>query len=212
MHLLVTDVLTCPRCGPRFGLILLADRIEARRVLEGRLGCANCREQYPIRGGYAELRLPPTSALPSPPPTGEAAGPVEEEDAVRLAALLGVSGGRGNYLIVGPGARLAPAIAALVPDAEILAADPELAGLPEQPGVTRLASGPQLPFSDRSLRAVALTGEGVSLEEALRVLAPAGRIVLDPAPPQTAERLRAAGLQILLDQEGVVVASPPVTR
>lgn len=51
MHLLLTDILSCPRCGPEFGLILLADRIEARRVLAGILGCANCRSKYPIREG-----------------------------------------------------------------------------------------------------------------------------------------------------------------
>ena len=43
MHILLTDTLTCPRCGPDFGLILLAERIEGRRVMDGHLGCANCR-------------------------------------------------------------------------------------------------------------------------------------------------------------------------
>ena len=46
MHILLTDVVTCPRCGPEFGLILLADRFEERRVMQGRLGCPNCREEY----------------------------------------------------------------------------------------------------------------------------------------------------------------------
>lgn len=51
MHLTLTDKLTCPRCGPDSGLILLADRIRDRRVLEGSLDCADCMERYPIRGG-----------------------------------------------------------------------------------------------------------------------------------------------------------------
>jgi uncharacterized protein YbaR (Trm112 family) len=51
MHIVLTDVLTCPRCGPEFGLILLAHHVEARRVSSGALGCSNCREKYPIVEG-----------------------------------------------------------------------------------------------------------------------------------------------------------------
>lgn len=61
MHILLTDILSCPRCGPEFGLILLADRIEARRVLAGTLGCANCRSKYAIRDGVADLRAAPSA-------------------------------------------------------------------------------------------------------------------------------------------------------
>lgn len=207
MHILVTDILTCPRCGPRFGLILLADRMEERRVYEGSLGCPNCRERYAVRGGFADLRYPP-----GPPHAAVAEGEIAEDAAIRLAALLGITGSPGRFLIMGPGANLARAIAVLVPEVEILAADPALAALPEQPGVSRLDAGVVLPFASHSLRAVALTAGDERLEEALRVLAPGGRIVLDPAVPGSADRLREAGLRILLDQEGVVVASPPVDR
>lgn len=207
MHILTTDVLTCPRCGPDYGLILLADRIEQRRALEGRLGCSNCREEYAVHAGFADLRYPPGSPLAAAP-----AEEVAEGAALRLAALLGIGAGPGRYLIVGPGALLAPAIAALVPDAEILASDPALAGVPEQPGVSRIASGAALPLRSRILRSIALTGRDEPLEEALRVLAPGGRLVLDPAPEGASERLRERGLRILLDDEGVVVASPPLDR
>ncbi|HWK89996.1 MAG TPA: Trm112 family protein, partial [Longimicrobium sp.] len=57
MHILLTDLLTCPRCGPEHGLVLLADRIEERRVVRGRLGCPNCRETYPVAGTVADLRV-----------------------------------------------------------------------------------------------------------------------------------------------------------
>lgn len=207
MHILVTDILTCPRCGPDFGLILLADRLEERRIYEGSLGCANCREQYAVHGGLADLRYPPGPALPS-----VAALEVAEDAAIRLAALLGITGSPGRFLIIGSGAALAPTIAALVPEVEILAVDSALASFPEQPGVSRVAAGASLPFASHSLRAVALTGGDERLAEALRMLAPGGRIVLDPAAPGGADALRGAGLQILLDEEGVVVASPPLDR
>ena len=63
MHLLLTDRLTCPRCGPEFGLVLLADRLEDRRVLEGALGCPNCRDRYPVRDGFGDLRPPPRTDI-----------------------------------------------------------------------------------------------------------------------------------------------------
>ena len=56
MHLLLTDRLTCPRCGPSFGLILLADRMNDRRVVDGVLGCPNCRDGFPVRDGFGDLR------------------------------------------------------------------------------------------------------------------------------------------------------------
>ena len=58
MYILLTDALTCPRCGPEFGLLVLADRMEERRVIEGRLGCANCRSAFPIRDAAADGWIP----------------------------------------------------------------------------------------------------------------------------------------------------------
>lgn len=204
MHILLTDQLTCPRCGADFGLILLADRMEDRRVIEGRLGCANCREEYPVRGGMADLRFPPGPPLPA---TGLPADS-DSEAALRLAALLGLSGGRGMALIAGPGARLAKAVAALIDETEVVTVDPNLAALGEQPGVSRFAARDELPFASRSMRGVALTGGDGLLDEAVRVLASGGRIMVEQADSATAHRLREAGLEVLLEQDGVVVASP----
>jgi len=55
MHIQLTDILTCPVCGPQHGLILRADRIVERRVRDGALGCPHCRRQYEIRGSAAFL-------------------------------------------------------------------------------------------------------------------------------------------------------------
>lgn len=207
MLILVTDLLACPRCGPEFGLVLLADRLEERRVLEGRLGCPNCRESYPVRGGVADLRLPGAGA----PAAGEGA-PDDPGAAVRLAALMGLAGVRGVALVAGPGARHARAIAALVPEVEVVAVDgaPSTGG---EPGVSRLVVGEgPLPFRGGHLRAAALTGgraDPATLHEHLRVLAPAARLVVDPAPAGTAARLAAAGARLLLDEPGVAVAAAP---
>jgi hypothetical protein len=139
---------------------------------------------------------------------------------VRLAALMGLAGASGMAVIAGPGARHAAAVHALVPELEVIAvsdavppadsAPPADVGAPE-PGVSRvLASGAGLPFRG-GLRAAALTGgaDEARLREGLRVLAPGARLVVDPAPAETAERLRGLGAEVLLEEDGVVVARAP---
>jgi uncharacterized protein YbaR (Trm112 family) len=204
VHILLTDRLACPRCGPGFGLVLLADRIAERRVLEGRLGCPNCREQYPVLGGLADLRTGPSADDSSVLPSTE-----QSDEAVKLAALLGLADNPGPVLIAGPAAALAPAVSALVASLEIAALGSHPLDGEETPGVSRLAGGPALPFMDRTLRGVALTGgaHGAALADALRVLVPGSRLVVDPAPEGTASALRELGAEVLLDQQGVVVAA-----
>jgi uncharacterized protein YbaR (Trm112 family) len=201
MHILLTDIVTCPRCGPEFGLILLADRVEERRVLQGRLGCANCREMYPVEGGVLDLRLAEGAE--------DSSSASDPDAAVRLAALLGLAGAGGTVLVAGPGAELAPGIAALVPGLEVVALTARPAAGPEAPGVSRVAGGPSIPLRGGMLRGVALTGAAaaeIPLAEALRVLAPGTRLLLDPAPAGAAEALGGMGAEVLLEQEGVLVA------
>lgn len=203
MYLPLTDLLTCPRCGPEHGLILLAERVEERRVLEGWLACPVCRERYRITGGFADLRTAP--ALPGAELAPEPGG---REEALRLAALMGLAPGPGYALVAGAAAVLAPAIAALIERIEVVAVDAALAGWREEAGTSRLAAGNGLPFFGRSLRGVALAGESADgwLDEGVRVLAPPGRLVLEGAPADAGERLERAGLRVIADERGTVVA------
>jgi uncharacterized protein YbaR (Trm112 family) len=215
MHILLTDALTCPRCGPDFGLIVLAEGIEDRRVRGGHLGCPNCRSQYPIRDRVADLR-PGGSPSVESSPSAEAprGGEGDGDAAVRLAALMGLAGASGLALIAGPGARHAAAVSALVPELEVIAVSDSADGAGSagaEAGVSRvLASGAGLPFRG-GLRAAALTGgaDDARLREGLRVLAPGARLVVDPAPADAAERLRGLGAEVLLQEDGVVVARAP---
>ena len=205
MYILLTDALSCPRCGPEFGLLVQADRLEERRVVEGRLACANCRETYAVRGGVAHLAPGPATKAADP-----ADAPADDPEApVKLAALMGLAGARGLVMLEGPGTRHAAALAALVPEVEVVAVD-GVTG-PMEPGVSRVRAGAALPFRDGTMRGAALTGGAgdARLREALRVLAPGARLLGDPADAGTAARLRALGAQLLLEQEGVVVAAAP---
>jgi uncharacterized protein YbaR (Trm112 family) len=214
MLLVLTDVLTCPRCGPDFGLVILADQLQNRRVVQGSLGCANCRELLPIQDGLADLRFP---AHPLPGPNQHAATPGAQEPdeaALRLAALLGVTGGPGLVLVAGEQAGLAGRVAELVPDIGAVAVGSDLRQIPDEEGVSRILSERRLPLRAHAARGVALTGTASDalLEEGVRVLAPGGRLVLEPAPADARHRLESLACPILLEQDDVVVASNPGHR
>lgn len=199
MHILLTDVLTCPRCGPEFGLIVLADEMDGRVVVEGRLGCANCREEFPIRGGVTDLRMGAASA--------PAAAAIDAEDrAFRTAALLGIGQGMGTVLALGASPKLVGELDALLPNVQVVGGDG--AG-DEAAGSGWLLLGDRLPFRSGSLRGVALLG-GATAElvgEAARALARGARLVLDPAPSGAADLVAEHGLTVILEQDGVLVAS-----
>jgi uncharacterized protein YbaR (Trm112 family) len=203
VHLLLTDILTCPRCGPESGLILLADRIVERRVITGLLGCPTCREQYPVREGAVYCGGEP--GLPgTPQPLAEAA--------VRLAALTGVAPGNRYALLAGPAAAHAAGVASLIDGLEVIAVGGADAALPlvvDTPGVNLLGAGTRLPLATGSVAGVALTGQcaDLLLEEGARVLARGGRLLLEPAPPDAEARLAALGMRVVArDATGAVAA------
>jgi uncharacterized protein YbaR (Trm112 family) len=211
VHLLLTDRLSCPRCGPTFGLILRADRLEGRTVLDGALGCPNCRDTFALVDGFADLRAPPRRdlgpGLAGVLPPGGVGG--HEPGADRLVALLGVARGPGTIVLVGEPARAASRIAALVEDVQVVAVDADVRFWPEAPGVSRLASAPGLPFFGAGVRAVAIDGRVGStwLAEAARVVVPSGRVVLVRPPDDAPELLRELGLSVLAADSETVVAA-----
>lgn len=204
MHILLTDILLCPRCREESGLILLADRVERRRVCEGTLGCPTCRAQYAVTSGVADLRIDPVPSEDRALQMQEAA-----ERAMRWAALMGVSEGPGFLLLTGPVAQHAGAIAALIEDVEVIAASSALHATPGE-GVSRLLVSERLPFYGNRIKGVALSGAeaaGPLLEEAARVLGKGGRVVIEPAPVDAEDRLTAAGLRVLARQDETLVAA-----
>ncbi|HUF76199.1 MAG TPA: Trm112 family protein [Longimicrobiales bacterium] len=213
MHLLLTDRLSCPRCGPQLGLILRADRMESRLVMEGVLGCPNCRDAFAVVDGFADLRAPPRDplgeGLAGPPPETVDASPAEAERADRLVALLAVVGGPGTIALVGEPARLALRVAAALPELLVAAVDPDLRHWPEVPEVSRLAAAPGLPFFGSTLRAVAVDGRlGAEwLREAARVVQPRARVVVLHAPEGATATLEASGLTVLAAEAETVVAA-----
>jgi len=224
VHLLVTDRLACPRCGPAFGLLLLATAMVDRRIESGRFGCPNCRGAYPVNGGFADFRVAGIDELTQD--AGEMpSAALEEGDAesgLRLAAMLGVQAGPGLLLLLGSPAAQAPRLAAMIPEIEVVAIHPRARGWSGVPGVSCGVAGGVLPFFTNTMRGVALgvkveAGNPVEITEAVRVLVPGGRLVVQSedtgadgaaadaglAPWSTA--MEEAGLVLLLATERVVV-------
>lgn len=206
MHILVTDLLACPRCGPEFGLILRADELRARRVIEGCLACANCRTQYPVRRGFSDLR--PSASGPG------MLEPLDAEnarEALRLGALLGEEGtGVRPVALVGEVAGQAGLLSGWMDGTELLALHADLSDAGEREGISRLGVGAgRLPFLSGSLGGVAVKGPAdVSfIRELARVLSPGSRLVcLEPGEGAAAE-MEAAGLVLrTMSADGVVGA------
>jgi uncharacterized protein YbaR (Trm112 family) len=223
MDLLLSDLLTCPRCGPDHGLVLLPDVVHDRRVESGVLGCPNCRERFAIAGGVAELVVPGEVASPR---RGEAAGDptgggggvgglAAEGWAARLGGLLGLAGATGMVLVAGPASSGVGELGRLVEGLVLVVVEavaggrgwgggPGVGAVP--PSVIR--AGRTLPFRTGSVRGVALTGASVALAaEGLRVLAPAARLLLEPAGGAVRSAVESAGgVVVLADGETLVVS------
>jgi len=203
MHLLLTDRLACARCGPEFGLILMAEELRDRRVIRGSLGCANCRERYPVEEGFADLRAPPREREVTDPPMASD----DPEEAVRLAALLGLAQGPGRILLTGEAVAQAGRLAGMLDDVEVVALHPGLRSISEEAGVSRLSAVGRLPFFSASFRGIVLTAPGVSiwLEEAVRALTPGGRLLVRSPRADTGRALEEAGLELLLEADAAAV-------
>jgi uncharacterized protein YbaR (Trm112 family) len=200
VHIQLTDVLTCPKCGPESGLIVRSDIMKDRRIIEGVLGCPQCETHYPIRGGVALLG-PPNLATE----TREAADP--EQASIRMAALLGATEPLGFVLVLGPAASAVAPLARIMDNTEIIADAPS-APTASLDSVSRMTVGERLPFYSSRLRAIWLSGDAADrlLEEGARVLHPLGRLVLEPSPMDARARLEAAGLRVLAEQDRTVLA------
>ena len=227
MNVVLTDHLVCPRCGPPFGLVLLARDVCDRRVHEGEFGCPNCRDRFPVEGGFGDLRPPPRGvgvggvgvggvdleAGHSGVGTGGERGRDVGGDkgdgatgALRLAAALGVTSGPG-LIVVQDGHRAhAVPLARLVRGIEVVVVGWGGRGLVGD-GVSAFVTGPRLPLRDSVARGVVAEGWGGAgwWGECLRVVMPGGRIVITAATVGAREWVAASGLMMLLDEGGVVV-------
>jgi uncharacterized protein YbaR (Trm112 family) len=180
MFIELVDALRCPRGHEESWLVLGADRLDQRDVIEGVLGCPVCRAQYPIARGVADLRVDRAAA---PAATGRRVPPADPERAMRLAALLDLADGGGFAVLVGDWSAQAAGVRDLV-EPHLLVVNPG----PEVPigrGISGVLADASLPLARGSARALAVDGaaDAAFLQRALAVLRAGGRLVAPAATP-----------------------------
>ena len=225
MLLDLAEALCCPRCGPPRALVVLVQHMEGRRVVAGRLACPACEARFELVDGRLDFRDPPAGpAVQGPAPeqaaAGSEAGATPDEDAVIVAALLGIRDGRG-LVVTGPGLEaLAARIGALCGGCVVLRlgeardpgspAAPSLAPEPREgnPPTSLVGVRPDaLPVLDARVLGVALeSGDPGSIAEARRVLMPGGRLVLLRPAPGAGIDIRRAGLEPIAEDAKAIVA------
>jgi uncharacterized protein YbaR (Trm112 family) len=197
----LTEILTCPRCGPAHGLILLVEDARDRRVYAGWLGCPACGNDYPVREGVADLRLEPASEV-------DGFGLHEEDELpVKVAALSGLTEGS-EYLLIDPSLRhVAGAVADLLPEVEVVAFGLDVAGSSERHGVSRILTDRPFPVAAYRLRAAATASASLErLAGAARTVGPGGRFVMFDAGDAAVGELGAWGFELLAREGRTAVA------
>lgn len=171
MFIELVDVLRCPNPHAETWLVLSADAMDGRDVMSGTLGCPVCQAEFLIVDGIARF--------------GDASRPramaelPDENEALRLAALLDLTDSRGYAILVGEMGRHAPLLRSMT-DVQLMLVDPPTTvamgfGLS---GLTTPASG-ALPLAAGSTRGIALEENSAPalLVSSLTLLAPGGRLL-----------------------------------
>jgi uncharacterized protein YbaR (Trm112 family) len=192
MFIELVDHLRCPEDHEEQYLVLLPDRIEARSVRAGRLGCPVCGRTFVLDEGVLDVG---GAALKNGPTT------LNPEAVVPLAGL----NGPGGYLaLVGAPGNQWRALAELLPGVGLVAVNPGR-DTPDEPGISVLRGG-SLPLKSRSMRGVVLGrpygSDAAWVREAARVVLPGLRVVGEGGAPP------ADLIQPMATAEGVWVGTP----
>jgi uncharacterized protein YbaR (Trm112 family) len=198
----LTDLLACPRCGPGFGLVLVVEEAEGRRVKRGWLGCPNCSHDFPVENGVADLREEP-AAPGAPRPAFQ-----DDELALKIVALSGLANERGYLLLDERLAHAAVAVVELAPELEVIVVRSTPDDSAEQHGISRVLSDTHFPLAEYRLRAVAIApaaNRELVAAAARRVIA-GGRLVLFDATDVDLDEVERAGLTVVAAEGGTLVA------
>ncbi len=175
MYVELIDALRCPRPHEDSWLVAAALETRDRCVVRGVLGCPTCRAEYRVHGGVAAFDQAPgaagaaRAAAHTPPPA--------PDEALRLAALLGLAGDGGIVAVAGTWDAAVDALLG-VADVRVLVVDPSHPYAPREP--VGAVTGAWLPVAAASLRGVALddaTAAPERLAAAVAALRPGGRLV-----------------------------------
>jgi len=205
----LVDSLRCLTPHEETWLVAAASRMDGRHIVEGTLGCPICRREYAIRRGTAWF----TAEQPDGDGSHLTTQAIDsnEAEALRAAALLGLSEPGGIVVLGGSWAGYADAVGELGAAHVVVLNAHASDSSPQE--VSSLVVDDRLPFGTGGLRGVAVDGELTSaalLSSAAASLRSRGRLV---APSEASVP---DGLEVLARDdvnwvaERTVVASPPI--
>lgn len=183
MFVELIESLRCPNDHDESPLIAQATKTENRRIHTGTLGCPVCHAEFPIREWVAWFgQIPPIAGFELP----------SEETAMRLAASLELTDGRGFALLCSSWAMHVEPLSRLTETPVVLVNPSIAAPVHLAAGVIR---GRVIPFADSSARAAALDNFSPLevIRSAVRAVRAGGRIVgsaIIPVPAGVTEIIR----------------------
>lgn len=186
MFIELVDALRCPIAHEESWLVVAADRLVARHILEGTLGCPVCSAEYPIHDGVVDFtRGGHQNAVPRVAASADLA--------VRLAAFLGLGDASGFATLTGGWGAHALSLRAIV-ECPLLLIDPP-ADVDATPGLSIIRTAGPLPLATGSTRGIALDMPDLHGDHAARVAsavraAKAGGRVVGPASLPLPDGLR----------------------
>jgi hypothetical protein len=186
VHIELTDHLRCPREHAEAFLVLLPDRMDARRVVAGHLGCPVCgwstawSDGVPDFGnGWRSTNTPPF-------------------DAAAVHAMLGVDGPGGWIALAGSAGSLVEDLAVLMPGVWLVAINPAATIMPSS--TTSVLIGSAWPLKAHSMRGVVLGADAIEWRDAaVRSTLPGLRTIGCGEVP--------TDVQLLAEAEGVWVGT-----
>ena len=174
MRLDLTEILSCPSCGPDRGFVAFVDRLEAGIIVQGRLDCPECEQRHPVVDGVLYMSDGSTE-------TGAEDHRGLAEKSELAMALLGVPEAP-EVILVGPGLdQLAAELAANRPSASLLCLTtaPHARAFPDRVHPIVYGETGTLPFRSDRIHAAVLSGAAAfDPAEIARVLVPGSRIVI----------------------------------
>lgn len=196
MFIELTDHLRCIADHAEQFVVLLPDRMEGRRVMEGTVGCPVCGTVVPVVDGTMDFGGP---AVPSPGPTSLTA------DAV--VTLLGLDGPGGFIVLIGGVGAMAPEVSARMPGARFVLVNPPAGAAGSE--ATSVVRAGRLPVKVSSMRGVVVSADhgadAAWVAAAVGAVLPGNRIVVESAVAPE------AGLDVLARTDRLWVARKPVT-
>src|SRR5437016_4379984 len=198
VHIELTEMLRCPEPHGEAFLVLSTGEMRGRMVRSGILGCPICRREFPIVKGIVDF-AGSVAAPQAPLPASRSPHLVDSE---ALQALLDLSGPGGYVVLVGAAARHAVGLAGLMGGIHFIGINAP-GDVEELPVLILLACETMIPLRRAMARAVVVGRERASppgLNEALRVLLPGRRLVIEDA-----DATAPAGLKQLAVGQGLWV-------